>query len=74
AVVLAVSSAACSSGNDWDRKDAWRRCDDAINDWPDRPAPPCAAMHMCANEAPLSPEARQKLVQMIAATPGCPAP
>jgi hypothetical protein len=31
-------------------------------------------MHMCANEAPLSPEAREKLARMIAATPGCLAP
>jgi hypothetical protein len=31
-------------------------------------------MHMCANEAPLSPSAMIRLKQMIAATPGCPAP
>ncbi|MCK9461349.1 MAG: hypothetical protein M0R80_17100 [Proteobacteria bacterium] len=69
-MILAV---ACAGPRDWEGKDAWRRCDNAIADWPKTPAPPCAAMHMCANEAPLSPEARGKLARMIAATPGCPA-
>jgi hypothetical protein len=73
ALVLIIASA-CSGESGWDRKDAWRRCDEAITDWPSTPAPPCATMHMCANEAPLSPEARGKLARMIVATPGCEAP
>ena len=73
-IALALVAAACSGSGDWDRKDTWRQCDAAISDWPDKPVPPCAVMHMCANEAPLSPEAREKLAKMIAATPGCPEP
>jgi hypothetical protein len=73
ALVL-IGVTACSGENDWDRKDAWRQCEEAISDWPDTPAPPCEAMHMCANEAPLSPDVRLRLERMIAATPGCPAP
>ena len=70
-VLLAAS---CASPDDWQRKDAWRECEKAIADWPKAPAPPCGALHLCADEAPLSPDARSKLGRMIAETPGCPAP
>jgi len=73
-IALALFVAGCSGADEWQRKDAWRQCDAAISGWPQSPAPPCAVMHMCANEAPLSPEARGKLARMIAATPGCEAP
>ncbi|MDD5308588.1 MAG: hypothetical protein PHU25_14810 [Deltaproteobacteria bacterium] len=72
-LVLTIA-AACSGEGRWEGKDAWRRCDEAITNWPGTPAPPCAAMHICANEAPLSPGARGKLTRMIAATPECPEP
>jgi hypothetical protein len=74
AALVLIISTACSGPTDWQRKDAFRRCETVINDWSDTPAPPCEAMFMCANEAPLSPEARGKLARMIAATPGCEAP
>jgi hypothetical protein len=74
AALAALIAVRCSGGDDWQRKDAWRECERAISDWPEAPAPPCAALRMCANEAPLSPEARGKLLQMIAATPECPEP
>lgn len=73
ALVL-IAATACSGEPDWQRKDAWRRCDEAITEWPGTPAPPCKVLHMCANDAPLTPEARGKLARMIAATPGCPEP
>ena len=74
AAVVFLTATACTVGDDWARKDAWRRCDAVINEWPSSPPPPCTALHMCANEAPLSPEARGKLAKMIAATPGCQEP
>ena len=55
----------------WNRHDAWRRCQGAIAAWPDEPAPPCSALHMCANEARLSDEEYRRLEAMVAATPGC---
>ena len=61
----------------WDGKSAWKRCDSAIagqTAWPPTPAQACAAMHMCANEAALSPQQMQMLEAAIRATPGCPSP
>jgi len=49
----------------WDAKNAWSKCDGAIAgavDWPSAPAAACAAMHMCANEATLTPEQWTSLV------------
>ena len=48
----------------WDAKNAWSKCDGAIAgtvDWPAVSASACAAMHMCANEATLTPEQRTSL-------------
>jgi len=55
----------------WDHHDAWRRCQGAMAAWPDEPAPPCRALHMCANEARLSDEEHRRLEAMVAARPGC---
>ena len=72
-IALALIAASCSGTDDWQKKDAWRECERAISEWPSTPAPSCTALHMCANEATLSPSAKTKLGRMIAATPGCPA-
>jgi len=56
---------------DWNRKDAHRHCSGAIAAYPEAPAPPCRAMHMCMNEAKLTPEEADKLLVMIKAAPGC---
>ncbi len=61
----------------WDGKTAWQRCASAIDNrttWPDAPRAACAAMHLCANEAPLTDGQKQLLVKTIRATPGCPLP
>jgi hypothetical protein len=61
----------------WEGKTAWRRCDSAIagrTSWPQSPQAACAAMHLCANEAPLSEPQKQRLSQEIHDTPGCPEP
>jgi hypothetical protein len=58
----------------WEGKTAWRRCDSAIageTSWPQSPPAACRAMHLCANEAPLSEAQKQQLEQAIQATPGC---
>lgn len=65
--------AACGTPDStgWNRKDAHRNCAAAIEAYPGSPAPPCAAMHMCANEATLTAGQKTKLLEMIHATEGC---
>lgn len=58
---------------DWSGHGAWRRCQPAIASWPGRAAPPCAALHMCANEAPLTAGERARLAEMTKAR-GCAEP
>src|SRR5260221_14566383 len=58
----------------WEAKNAWRKCDDAIAgtmDWPSKPALACAAMHMCANEANLTPGQRTSLTSASRRLPDC---
>ena len=78
AILLASLGTAVGCSGDrsdlWSRHDAHRRCPGAIADYPDRPAPPCRAMHMCANEAQLTGDERQKLLEMIGATEDCDEP
>ncbi|MDP2307634.1 MAG: hypothetical protein Q8P18_16545 [Pseudomonadota bacterium] len=64
-MTIALLLLACSV--DWAAHDAWRHCKPAIAKWPARAAPPCGALHMCANEAPLTMEERAKLTEMITA-------
>ena len=73
AIFSLASIAACGNPEppNWDSKDAHRSCAVAIDAFPKSPAPPCAAMHMCANEAKLTVEQRGKLMEMIRATDGC---
>jgi hypothetical protein len=61
----------------WDGKTAWKRCDSAIagrTSWPVAPQDACAAMHLCANEAPLVETQQRLLDQAIRSTPGCQEP
>ncbi|MGY8678174.1 hypothetical protein Q2941_10165 [Bradyrhizobium sp. UFLA05-153] len=61
----------------WDGHTAWKRCDSAIagrTSWPGTPSTACEAMHLCANEAPLSGAQEKLLKQAIRATPGCKPP
>jgi len=58
----------------WEAKNAWRKCDDAIAgtvDWPSKPALACAVMHMCANEASLTPGQRTSLTSTSRRLPDC---
>jgi hypothetical protein len=58
----------------WAAKNAWAKCDGAIGgtvDWPTKPAAACAAMHMCANEATLTPEQQKSLLAAIRRLPNC---
>lgn len=69
--MIALLLLACTP--DWGGRDAWRQCAPAIAAWPGRPAPPCSALQMCANEAPITPDERARLGEMIAAG-GCASP
>jgi hypothetical protein len=56
----------------WEAKNAWAKCDGAIGGTMDWPSPlACAAMHMCANEATLTPEQRTSLVLATRRLPDC---
>jgi hypothetical protein len=58
----------------WNAKNAWAKCEGAIAgtvDWPPAPAAACAAMHLCANEATLSPEQEASLLSAIRRLPAC---
>jgi hypothetical protein len=65
-VALVIAGMGCSSKVDWSRKDSWRHCKAAIADYRGGAAPPCSALHMCANEAPLSDAEHAKLEEMVA--------
>jgi hypothetical protein len=58
----------------WDRKDAHRLCKPMIAAYPNRAAPSCLALHMCANEAILSEGERDQLYAIIKAKPDCQGP
>jgi hypothetical protein len=58
----------------WDAKNAWSKCEGAIAgtvDWPAAPAAACAAIHMCANEATLTPVQQRSLVSAARRLPDC---
>jgi hypothetical protein len=58
----------------WDAHEAFVKCGSAVehpSEWPSTAAAACQAMHMCANEAPLSDEQRDALYTEIRGTPGC---
>src|SRR5277367_1756689 len=61
----------------WGDQDGYLKCPGAIADpakWPSRPNVACLAMHLCANEAPLSDRQRTALYDQIHHTPGCQEP
>ena len=62
-----------TSDADWGRHDAYQFCNAAIAHYPRKPAPPCEAMSMCANEGALSADEHKKLYAMIHKT-HCPEP
>ncbi len=69
-LALACTAQACQPdcmGSPWHRKDAHRCCAPRLHAYPNRVAPPCAALHMCANEAVLSGPERTKLETMMTA-------
>jgi hypothetical protein len=58
----------------WDAKGAWVKCDGAIAGtvpWPQAPAAACEAMHLCANEAPLTPDQQASLKSAMRRLPNC---
>jgi len=61
----------------WGDQDGYLKCPGAIADpakWPNPPNVACLAMHLCANEAPLSDGQRTALYEQIHKTPGCQEP
>jgi hypothetical protein len=64
------SSSSPARGYEWGRKDSWRQCSAAIRGYPKEPLPPCRALSMCANEAPLTEAEDQRLTEMNTAG-GC---
>ncbi len=73
-LLLIACEPRAQSAGDWDRKDAYQFCNAAISDYPATPAPPCQAMHMCANEGALSDAERKKLYEMLAKAENCASP
>ncbi len=71
-LMVAACEPVAQSPGDWDRKDAYQFCNAAIAQYPSKPAPPCEAMSMCANEGALSDAERAKLYDMVAKTKTCP--
>ncbi|ERF86654.1 MAG: hypothetical protein C207_00149 [Bradyrhizobium sp. DFCI-1] len=73
-IVMAASTPVPESAIRWDAKNAYRKCDGAIDGtiaWPSAPEPACVAMLMCANERTLSAERHQRLIEQIRRVPGC---
>jgi hypothetical protein len=69
-----ASTPAAENAINWDAKDAYRKCDGAIDGtitWPAEPEAACVAMLMCANEKALSAERYRRLIQQIRRVPGC---
>ena len=58
----------------WHRKGSHRLCKPMIAAYPDKKAPSCQSLHMCANEAAMSRDEQDKLYSIIKATPDCPMP
>ena len=71
---MAASRAAPEDTLSWDAKSAYRKCDGAIDGtiaWPSEAGAACVAMLMCANEATLSAERHQRLIEQIRRVPRC---
>lgn len=73
-IATAGATPAPESAIRWDAKNAYLKCDGAIDGtiaWPSRPQATCVAMLMCANERALSAERHQRLIEQIRRVPGC---
>lgn len=70
-LIALLSLASCARCADWGRHDAYRQCSAAIAAFPAVSPPTCEAMHLCANEASLTPAERKKLSEMVSDA-GCP--
>jgi hypothetical protein len=74
AVMAAAATSAPESAIRWDAKNAYLKCDGAIDGtiaWPSEPGAACVAMLMCANERALSAARHQQLIERIRRVPGC---
>ncbi|WP_194458930.1 hypothetical protein [Bradyrhizobium sp. CCBAU 53421] len=74
AVIAAAATPAPESAIRWDAKNAYLKCDGAIDGtiaWPSAPQAACVAMLMCANERALSAERHQRLIEQIRRVPDC---
>ena len=58
----------------WESKRGWVKCKSMIRSYPHQSAPSCWALHMCANEAPLSKKEYSKLIKMFKDKPECDLP
>ena len=73
-IATAAATSAPESAIRWDAKNAYLKCDGAIDGsiaWPAVPEAACVAMLMCANERALSAERQQRLIEQIRRVPGC---
>lgn len=73
-IVTAGATPASESVIRWDAKNAYLKCDGAIDGtiaWPSAPQAACVAMLMCANERELSAERHRRLIEQIRRVPGC---
>ena len=73
-IVTAGATPASESVIRWDAKNAYHKCDGAIDGtiaWPSAPQAACVAMLMCANERELSAERHRRLIEQIRRVPGC---
>lgn len=74
AVVTTAATSAPESAIRWDAKNAYVKCDGAIDGsiaWPLEPEAMCVAMLMCANERALSVQRHRRLIDQIRRVPGC---
>ncbi|WP_076866202.1 hypothetical protein [Bradyrhizobium mercantei] len=73
-IVTAAATPAPESAIRWDAKNAYLKCDGAIDGsiaWPAEPEAACVAMLMCANERALSAQRERQLIEQIRRVPGC---
>ena len=70
----AIYEAAFPETISWDAKNAYAKCDAAVAGtlaWPKHPAIACSAMHLCVNEADLTPAQAATLLAVIRKIPHC---
>ena len=73
-IATAAWTTATENAIRWDAKNAYLKCERAIDGtiaWPSEPEAICVAMLMCANESVLSAERHRRLIEQIRRMPGC---